>query len=126
MFNNLKSKKVLNDIFGILKKRKKLKILNHNKRLMNQLNIKLQDFQNYKLLKELNQKFHLEIKDINIKTFNLPNKFLGNDILEYFRIEFKELKEINLRMNKINNIKTLENVNFEKLEFLNLSTNNSK
>ena len=75
-------------------------------------------------LKEMNQKFNLDIKDIEIKELNLEDKNLGNEIFEYLkRIEFKELKELNLFNNKISDIKVLEKVKFEKLEILDLSWN---
>ena len=72
----------------------------------------------------MNQKFNLNIKDIEIKELNLKDKYLGNEILEYLKkIEFKELKELDLSDNTISDIKVLDKVKFEKLEELDLSGN---
>ena len=93
MFDNIKSNKILKDIFLFLKKRKKLKIIKINKKMMNKLNIKAEDFQDILLLKEMNQKFNLNIKDINIKKLDVWPRYLKNEILEFFsKIEFDELK----------------------------------
>ena len=124
MLNNIKSKYILNIILGKLKKRIELKLVKYNKILINKLNIKKEDFENFKSLKEMNQKYNLDIKDIEIKDLNFRNKSLGNEILEYLKkIEFKELKELNLSFNNISDIKVLEKVKFERLEILNLSDN---
>ena len=82
MLNNIKSKYILNIILENLKKRIELKLVKYNKILINKLNIKKEDFENFKFLKEMNQKFNLDVKDIDIKELNLGNKFLGNEILE--------------------------------------------
>ena len=61
---------------------------------------------------------------MDIKELNLEGKALGNKILDYLKkIEFKELKELNLYYTQISDIKALENAKFEKLEKLNLSDN---
>ena len=97
MLNNIKSKYILNLITGQLKKRIELKLVKYNKILINKLNITKEDFENFKLLKDMNNKFNLDIKDIEIKELNLEKRELGNEILEYLKkIEFKELKELNL------------------------------
>ena len=117
MLNNIKSKYILNLVAEKLKKRIELKLVKYNKILINKLNITKEDFENFKLLKEMNVKFNLDIKDIEIKELNLAVKNLGNEIFKYLkRIEFKELKELDLSRNKISNIKVLEKVKFEKLE----------
>ena len=124
MLNKIKSKYILNIIIGQLKKRIELKLVKYNKILINKLNIKKEDFENFKLLKAMNQKFDLDIKDIENKELNLRFEYLGNEILEYLKImEFKELKELDLSGNNISDIKILEKVKFEKLEKLNLSRN---
>ena len=120
MLNNIKSQIILNLILRKLKKRKKLKLVKYNKILIKKFNITKEDFENFKLLKEMNQRFNLDVKDIEIKILNLECKSLGNEKLEYFkRIEFKELKELNFYGNYISNIKVLEKVKLEKLEKLN-------
>ena len=76
-------------------------------------------------LKEFNKKYNLDIKDINITKLDLSYKYIGNDGLKYLceKLNFKELKELNLSNNNISDIKVLEKVKFEKLEILDLGTN---
>ena len=102
MLNNIKSIKILNIIVGALKKRIELKLFKYNKKMINKLNIEKEDFEQFILLKEMNLKFNLDIKDIDIKELNLENKNLGNDILEYLtKIKFNKLKVLNLSKNNI-------------------------
>ena len=75
MFIRVKSKKVLNIIFGNMKTRKKYTIIKYNKKLQNRLDL---HFEIYQYLKELNEKYNLNIKDINIKIFKLLGKNAGN------------------------------------------------
>ena len=124
MLNNIKSIKILNIIVGTLKMRVELKLFKYNKKMLNKLNIKKENFEQFILLKEMNLKFKLGIKDIDIKELNLGNMKLENDIIEYLvKIKFNDLKVLNLEKNHISNIKGLENVNFTKLEKLNLKNN---
>ena len=117
MLKKIRSKKIVNTIFEKLKKRKKLNLLRYNKNLLNKLNIKKKDYQDFLTLKELDQKFNLNIKDTDIKEFKVEDKFLGNEIFEYLnKINFEELKEINLSNNSLTEIKLSENIKFEKLE----------
>ena len=67
MLNNIKSIKILNIILGLLKKRLKLKLLKYNKKMRNKLNIAKEDYEQFILLKEMNLKFNLNIKDIDNK-----------------------------------------------------------
>ena len=83
MLNNIKSMKILNIIIGALKKRIELKLFKYNKKMKNKLNIKKEDFEQFTLLKEMNLKFNLNIKDIDIKELDLRNKALESDIIEY-------------------------------------------
>ena len=77
------------------------------------------------LLQEFNNKYDLNIKNTIINKLNLSWKELGNEGLNYLcKIEFKELKKLNLYWNKISDIKVLENVKFDKLEILILTSNN--
>ena len=95
----------MNLIIGKLKKRIELKLVKYNKIRINKLNIKKGDFEKFKLIKEINKKYNLDVKDIEIKELNLKSKCLGNEIIEYWkRIEFKELKELDLSDNKISDI----------------------
>ena len=70
------------------------------------------------LLQEFNNKYHLNIPDTKIKELDLSWKGLGNEGLnDLSKIEFKELKKLNLFGNKISDIKVLENVKFDKLKY---------
>ena len=71
MLNGIKSIKILNTILGKLKKKKELKIIKYNKKILNKLNITKEDFEDFQFLKEMNDKFNLNIKDIDIKELNL-------------------------------------------------------
>ena len=96
MLNEIKSIFVVKKIFGFLVKRKKMEILKYNKKLMHTLNIELNDFQNYVYLKDLKQKYHLNIQenDINkIETLEINSYSNINKVLKFIkRIEFKVLK----------------------------------
>ena len=124
MLNNVKSIYILNIILGLLKKRIKLKLVKYNKKFINKLNIMKEDFGQFILLKEINLKFNLNIKDIDINELDLENKNLDNDIIEHLsKIEFNKLKVLNFEKNNISDIKGLEKVKYEKLELLNLYDN---
>ena len=124
MLNKIKSRLILKNVFDCMRKRMKLKILRHNKKIQNKLNIKLKDFQDYKTLKELNLKFGFDIDDIDTNKIDLSNKVKGNEILEYINdIEFQKLKELDLQNNLISDIKVFENSKMANLEILNLMGN---
>ena len=75
-------------------------------------------------MKEFNEKYNLNIQDINANEINLIGKFIGNEGLkDLTNIEFKELEELYLNMNDISEIKELEKAKFEKLQILTLSGN---
>ena len=77
--------------------------------------IKLNNKNNEILLKEFNTKYNLNIKDTNINELDLSCKYLGNEVLnDLCKIEFKELKELDLYWNNISDIKVLEKVKFDK------------
>ena len=103
----------MNIILGALRKRIELKLLKYNKKMMNKLNIEKEDFEQFILLKEMNLKFNLDIKDIDIEKLYLRNKNLDNDIIDYLT---------NIKFNKL--IRGIKNVKFEKWEYLNLFENN--
>ena len=124
MLNNVKSIKILNIILGALKKRIELELFKYNKKMTKKLNITKEDFEQFAFLKEMNLKFKLNIKDIDINELNLGNKNLDNDIIELLgKIKFNKLKFSNLWKNYISDIKGIEKAKFEKLEILNLSEN---
>ena len=119
MLEKIKSKKIFNIIFEKLKMRKKAKIIKYNKQLLNRLNITKKFFQDYQILKQMNERFNLNIKDIDIEVIHAENKNIGNEILEIFnKIEFNHLKELYLTGNLISDISLFEKIelnNFEKL-----------
>ena len=86
--------------------------------------IQLYRKKNELLIQEFNTKYELNIKDKNITELNLGFKNIGEEGLkELCKIEFKELKELNLFGNNIWDIKVLEKVKFEKLKILDLRHN---
>ena len=75
-------------------------------------------------LEEFNDKYNLEIKDMNITSLDLEDEDIGEEgFQDLCKMDFKELKELNLRNNNITDINLLEQVKFEKLETLNLTKN---
>ena len=94
MLDNIKSQKILRMIFNNLKKRVELNILKYNNKMKDKLNIIKKDFEDFLLIKKFNQKFNLNIKDVDIELFDNHEKNFGNEILEYFyEVEFYKLKE---------------------------------
>ena len=86
--------------------------------------IKLCSIPNEELLKELNEKYNLNIKNTKIEKIDLRWKGLGNAGFEDLcKIEFTELKELILNNNNISDIKALKNAKFDKLEILDLTQN---
>ena len=124
MLNNIRSRKILNIILGTLKKRIELKLLKYNKKIMNKLNINKENFESYYPLKNFNNKYEINIENIDINELNLNGRYIGNEGLKGLnKIKFKELKELYLCGNEISNINILEKVNFKGLKVLNLSKN---
>ena len=74
MLRKIRSKYVLNIIFGKLKKRKELNLTKYNKKIIDKLNIKKNDFEDFIFLMEFNKKYNLKIKDIEIFGLNLNEK----------------------------------------------------
>ena len=83
MLNKIRSIKILNIIVEALKKRIELKLFKYNKKIIKRLNIQKEDFEQFILLKEMNLKLNLDIKDTDIKELNLENKNLDNVIIDY-------------------------------------------
>ena len=72
-------------------------------------------------LEEFNKKYNLNIQ-LDTNKIDLSWKKIGNEGLkDLCQIEFKELKELNLFNNNISDIKVLENVKFEKIEYIRFS-----
>ena len=148
MLNAIKSKYILNKIFQNIKNRVKLNIVKYNKNMLDKLYITKGDFKIYEQLKEFNEIFGVNIRDIDIEELDLTTKIDDNDKFEYFnKIDFKNLKnlilkdndifdlnlieiskfvnleKLDLSNNKISNINTLENLNLKNLKGLNLNDN---
>ena len=122
MLNKIRSKFLLQVIFKNLKNRILLNIVKYNKKLSNNLNIEQKNYQNYKYLKEMNDIFETNIKDIETENLKLKRKEINNDNFELItKIEFNNLKDLNLSENQISDITAFEKVNFKKLEILNLN-----
>ena len=82
------------------------------------------EYKNEIFLKRFNKKYNLDIKDTRVEKISLVGKNIGNDGLEdLIKIQFRELKELNLKSNNITDIKVLEKLKFEKLEKLDLGLN---
>ena len=119
MLNNIRSRKILNIILGALKKRIELKLFKYNKKMINKLNITREDFEQFILLKEMNLKFNLDIKDIDIKELNLENKNLDSDIIDYLaKIKFNKFKDLNLSTNKIIRYKRIRKGKIGKIRII--------
>ena len=120
MADNIKSKIILNKIFGHLRNKRKLNIIKRNKKLLSKLNISSKDFEIYNKLKEYNTKYGTKIEDINIKEIFLPGYYLRNKGLTDLitDIKFKELIKFCVSSNVITEISILEKANFKKIKIL--------
>ena len=124
MLDNVKSKYIVKEIFENIKIKRKLNIIRYNKIIQVKLNINKEDFEAYITLKNFNNKYNINIEDLDIKELNLSKRFIGNEGLkDLVKIKFKDLKELNLRGNKISYINILEKVNFKELKELDISYN---
>ena len=71
-----------------------------------------------------NNKYRATIKDLNIDKLILGKKGISNEIFEDLaNMNFKKLKELDLSVKKITDIKIQENVKFSNLVILNLGGN---
>ena len=123
----IKNKYILNRVFSYLKYGLKLKILKHNKHLMNKLNISIKDFENFQLIKELNQKYNIDIQDIDVEELNLNLKGKINEAINIItQLKLEELKVLDLTQNELGNIDFLPQFMCKNLEILNLQQNRLK
>ena len=104
MLNNINSKFIMEKIFINIKKIKKLKMIKYNKKLLNRLNITIEDFQKQKFINDvinkINRKYYLGIKDNEIEELKLNWNTNCNIILKQInKIEFKSIKNLNLSHN---------------------------
>ena len=121
MLDKVKSIYILKKIFEKIKKKRKINIIKYNKRIIVKLNINKEDFEIYIMLKELNNKYNTNIKDLDIKELNLGARQIENEGLKVLvKIKFKELNKLDLSFNKISDISILDKANFKELKILNL------
>ena len=95
MLTKINSEYILNIVFDNLKKKMKLKILKYNKNMLKLMNLGKKDFNDFLILKEINEELNTKIEDIEIGSLVLRNKNLGNSKLICLnKLESKDLKEI--------------------------------
>ena len=124
MLDNVKSKYIIKEIFENIKNKRKLNIIKYNKRIMIKLDINKKDFEIYITLKEFNNKYNINIEDIDIKELNLSVRIIENEGLgDLVKINFNKLEELNLSGNEISDINILEKVNFKELKLIYLYDN---
>ena len=112
MLDNVKSKYIVKEIFENIKNKRKLNIIKYNKKIMIKLDINKKDFEIYITLKEFNNKYNINIEDIDIKELNLSNRNIGNEGLkDLVKINFNNLELLYLSENEISDINILEKVN---------------
>ena len=124
MLENIKSKKILKIILIMMKRRKILKLLKHNKKLLMTVNMQLKNFKEYQELKEINKKYNLNIEDFDINSLNISYRDDVKVVFESLgKFEFIRLKELTLKENNLQSINLLETIKTNNLEILNLSSN---
>ena len=124
MIDNLKSKYILKEILEKIQNKRKLNIIKYNKGIKIKLNINKEDFEIYLYLKEFNDKYKTNIKDIDIKELNLNENYIKNEgVKDLIKIKFKELNKLDLMWNGISDLNILEKANLKELEELNLIHN---
>ena len=71
MLDNVKSKYILKEIFVNIKNKRKLNIIKYNKKLKINLDINEKNLEIYITLKEFNNKYKINIEDIDIKRIKI-------------------------------------------------------
>ena len=90
--DKIKSKYIIKEIFNNMKNKRKLKIIKYNKKLYNKLDLEKKDFKVYEILQEFNNKYNINIEDIDIKELNLSKRFIRNEHLkDLISINFNKL-----------------------------------
>ena len=102
MLKKIRNTYIINLIFSHLRNKKKMNIIKYNNKLLSRLNITKEDYKAYINLKEFNEKYNLNIEDIDITELDLSNLYFGNEGLEYLtKIKFNKLRILDLSDNKI-------------------------
>ena len=78
MLNNIKNKYILGIVFKNVKTKIKMKLIKHNKYMLERLNITEEDFITCVYIKEFNKKCNMDINDNHIKELNLNKKIFNN------------------------------------------------
>ena len=79
MLDNVMSKYIVKEIFENIKNKRKLNIIKCNKKIKMKLDINKKDFEIYITLKEFNNKYNINIEDIDIKELKLNRGYIGNE-----------------------------------------------
>ena len=125
MLDKIKSKYIIEEIFKIIGNKRKLKIIKFNKEIKKRLDIDIEEFKPYPILKEFNQKYKTNIEDIDREELNLEKNYLKKEgFNDLIKIKFKNINLLNIYYNNIKDINTLEEANFKGLKILNLGRNN--
>ena len=99
MWENIKSKLILNKIFQNLKFKRKLNIIKHTNKLKQKLNLSKNDFDLYVKLKDFNEKYDTNIEDFNNNELNLRGKYIGDEGSIYlFDLGFKNLIKLDMKL----------------------------
>ena len=124
---NIKSVLIIKKIFYHLKRRKMLYIIKYSNKYLDKLNLGKKDFENIVILKNLNNKFNLDldIADANIKKLDLSKANLLNEQISDFmkKASPEELGLFHKKINYVSYINILETINLDKLEVLDLEEN---
>ena len=96
-----------------MRNKRKLNIIKYSKNLKESLNITNKDFKGYINLKEFNNTYKTNIEDIDIKELHVKWVTIEDEGLKILnKIDFKNLKELNLSENHISNLSELKSSNF--------------
>ena len=124
---NIKSVLIIKKIFYHLKTRKMLYVIKYSNKYLDKLNLGKKDFENIVILKNLNNKFNLDldIADANIKKLDLSKANLLNEQISDFmkKVSPEELRLLYKKINYVSYINILETINLDKLEVLDLEEN---
>ena len=121
MINNIKSNLITTTIFNLLKDKKKLKIIKHNKEMLQKLKITKEDFEVYIILKEFNDKYHLSKVDIDSKRIFLKGDVFKDEGFDYMnQIGFRDLIQINLNFYKELDLNKFTELKYKDLKVLSL------
>ena len=124
MLANISNKYIIELLFTYMRDIRKLIIIKYNKNLKERINMTNKDYEVYRNLVVFNKTYKTNIEDINIKELNLTRKRIKIDAISILnKIEFKDLKILNLSNNEVSNLSGLKSASFKNIEILNLEKN---